>query len=70
MQKWKNYLEKGEVVEKKVFCICQERNFYDCSKSVWELDYTTIDVYPTTLASLGVQIESDRLGLAGGDIIK
>lgn len=26
MQNRENYLEKGGVVEKKVFCICQERN--------------------------------------------
>lgn len=34
-----------------------------CSQSVSERDYTTMDIYPTTLASLGVQIEGDRLGL-------
>lgn len=28
-----------------------------------ERDYTTMDIYSTTLASLGVQIEGDRLGL-------
>lgn len=35
----------------------------DCPQSVSERDYTTMDIYPTTLASLGVQIEGDRLGL-------
>lgn len=29
----------------------------------WRRDYTTFDNFPTTLASLGVQIEGDRLGL-------
>lgn len=36
-----------------------------CSQSASEHDYTTMDIYPTTLASLGVQIEGDRLGLGG-----
>ena len=26
-------------------------------------DFSTLDFFPTTLASLGVQIEGDRLGL-------
>ena len=29
----------------------------------WRRDYTTFDNFPTTLASLGVQIEGNRLGL-------
>lgn len=28
-----------------------------------EREYTTLDLYPTTLAALGVQIEGNRLGL-------
>lgn len=34
-----------------------------CAESVKERGYTTMDIYPTTLASLGVEIEGNRLGL-------
>jgi phosphoglycerol transferase len=35
----------------------------DCTASAEGREYTTMDLYPTTLASLGVEIEGNRLGL-------
>lgn len=35
----------------------------EVTDAAWEREYSTFDMFPTTLAAMGVQIEGDRLGL-------
>ena len=36
---------------------------YNCYRENIQRKYTTVDLFPTTLAAMGVQIEGNRLGL-------
>lgn len=56
------WLEGAENFDRRVYFTIMNPAEHVVEK-VRERNYTTMDIYPTTLAALGVEIEGDRLGL-------